>query len=521
MKPQTQSELLKYIKAFFSLNVPSKKVCPEHSTPAEFISDLFFEKESLILAIANRNGYKTLLVAIGNVLDMWFKAAGIIHAGAIQVQANKGYGYVKDFAERVFGDQLAFPPMMSRTQFKNGGHIEVAPMTMHQMAGPHEPKVRRDEVDLAKPDALEQSVGMASETADAKISIVDISSRYYAAGSVQRMIDTAPQDGRKIHIWCYKETTKGCPDERSGTIPTTVFIDRDALHAVGVREFRNFSTTEKDNYTSFQVFEKCLECPIVASCCGDLKRADGNQSVEEITVKYRAASAETWIAQYESRRALNEGVIFKHEWKPRYHVLRDSTWKLPQDWKQRGLKLYRCLDFGRNRPSVGWVLNDPKFDADTHFHELEPFDLTIEALKDEIEKVDRAYGLNAQDFDATFCDPAGIQRTDLDERTRLQVLNDGYDLKAIIPARIGVWNGIEAVKERLKIDAGTVRFQVVGANCPVTIRAFESYMKKKHAQTGLYLQEPADPQEYEHPADRIRYYVVGRYKTKYATWRSA
>ena len=177
VRPQTTDELLKYIKAFFGLRVPNKRVCPEHSTPGEFISDLFFEKESLILAIANRSGYKTLLVAIGNVLDMWFKGAGIIHAGAIQVQANKGYSYVKQFCEKTFGDELAFPPMMSRTQFKNGGHIEVAPMTMHQMAGPHEPKVRRDEIDLAKPDALEQSIGMASETETAAISIVDISSR--------------------------------------------------------------------------------------------------------------------------------------------------------------------------------------------------------------------------------------------------------------------------------------------------------------------------------------------------------
>jgi hypothetical protein len=507
---------LKYVAAFFGLHVPDTKVCVDHSTPAEFISDLFFERESLILAIANRSGYKTLLVAISNVLDMFFKATGIIHAGAIQVQANKGYGYVKKFCETIYGDELAFPPMMSRTQFKNGGHIEVAPMTMHQMAGPHEPKIRRDEVDLAKPDALEQSVGMASETDDTPISIVDISSRYFSAGNVQRMIDSAQEDGRKLHVWCYKETTQGCTDERSGTRPTTIYIDREALHAVTEQEYNGFSATEKDNYTTHRMFGGCVSCPIAATCCGDLKRAGGNQSIEEITVKYRAASSETWIAQYESRRALNEGVVFKHEWKPRYHVVSITAWQFPRNWQSLGFRLYRCLDFGRNRPSVGWVLYDPNSDTDTHFHELEPFDLTIEGLKVEIEKVDKLYGLAPSDITETWCDPAGVQRTDQDIATRIQRLNDGYNLKARIPARIGVWNGIDEVKRRLKIENGKARFIIVKENCPVTIRAMESYSKKKHTQTGLWLNEPADPQEYEHPIDRIRYYIVGRYCTRRA-----
>src|SRR3989304_9136647 len=99
-KPQTTNELLLYIKAFFGLTVPNVQVCATHSTPADFIGDLYFERHSLILAIANRNGYKTLLVAIADVLDMWFKGAGIIHAGAIDAQAKKGYGYVRHFCEK-------------------------------------------------------------------------------------------------------------------------------------------------------------------------------------------------------------------------------------------------------------------------------------------------------------------------------------------------------------------------------------------------------------------------------------
>lgn len=489
------------------------RVCPEHSTPGEFISDVFFEKSGLILAIANRGGYKTLLVGIVNVLEMWFKKAGIIHAGAIEAQANKGYGYVRHFALKVFGDRLRQAPMMSKTEFLDGGHIEVFPMTVNKMAGPHEPKLRRDETDLAKPEGLEQSKGIPTEVDGVKINVVDISSRYYGYGNVQKMIDTAEEDGRAVHIWCYKETTQGCPDERSGTRPAQAYIDREALHAVKPEEWSRFNPNEQQNYQSYRVFDGCLSCPILATCCGDLKRAKGNQKIDEMVIKFQDAAAETWIAQYESRRAFNEGIIYKHEWKPRYHLLASLGWSIPKDWKRCGFALYRCLDFGRNRPSVGWILHDPGQNVDTHFDELEPFDMTIESLKVEIKKIDQKWGLRADDITYTWCDPAGVQRTDMDEATRIFRLNEGYNLRAVIPARLGVWNGIEEVKKRLKIVDGRTGLRVLDS-CKVTVRAFESYHKKKHTQTGLWLNEPADPQEMEHPMDRIRYYVVGQYVPK-------
>ena len=521
-RPKTKAELIGYVRAFFGLTVPDTAVCPGHSTPAEFLSDAFFEKHPLMLVVASRHGYKTLLTAIIDVLDMWFKASGIIHAGAIDAQAKKGYSYVRQFCEKVFPDELAEIPLMSKTVFKNGGHIEVLPMTMNQMAGPHEPKLRRDETDLAKPDALEQSKGIATSVAGVPVSIIDTSSRYKAHGNVQQMIDTAPESGRKVHLWCYKEVTEQCKPERHGGGSAVVWVDREALHSVGPEEYRKFSDGERQNYQRFDVGRNCPSCPLVATCCGDLRRAGGNQSIEETIVQFRDAAAETWIAQYESRRAINEGVVFKHEWKPRYHVV--PPWRLPVGWKDVG-RVYRCLDFGRNRPSVGWIYNDGV--RDIQFAELEPFDVTIEALKVEIRNIDARLGLRPEDVELTWCDPAGVQRTDMDVSNRLAKLgtptkqpDDGYNLKAVIPSRIGVWLGIEEIKKRLKVESGRTLFQVT-EDCTTTIRAFESYRKKRHASTGLWLNEPEDPQEYEHSIDRIRYYIVGQYGTKRSKWEAA
>ena len=338
------------------------------------------------------------------------------------------------------------------------------------------------------------------------------------------MIDEAEEAKRKIHLWCYKEVTERCPPERHGGGSAVVWVDREALHAVGPDEYRKFSDGERQHYQRYEVANHCPACPLVATCLGDLRRAGGNQSIEETIVQFRDAAAETWIAQFESRRAINEGVIYKYEWKPRYHVLA-TAWTLPKDWRREGT-IYRCLDFGRNRPSVGWIFNDGV--RDIHFAELEPFDVTIDALKREIERIDREWGLRPEDVEATYCDPAGAQRTDMDVSNRLQKIglkgsrkpDDGYSLNAVVPARIGVWNGIEEVKKRLKVEGGRSLFQVVSGNCPVTVKAFESYRKKRHTSTGLWLNEPEDPQEFEHPMDRLRYYIVGKYKTRQSKWES-
>jgi hypothetical protein len=509
-RPGTKEELLEYIGIFFDFNVPDCKVCKDHSTPADFITDVFFETSGLIVAVATRDGYKTLLTAIADVLDLWFKGVGIVHAGAIEVQAQKGYGYVQGFIEKSYPDAVDGKLLMSKTVFKNGGKIFVIPLSLKQTAGPHEPKLRRDETDLASVQALKQSTGMLSEHGDAKPQIVDTSTRYFSYGNIQDMIDTANESGRKVHLWCYKEVTEKCPDERSGTDPVDVYVDREALDWIERDEYLTLNKYERDSYDKFTVFNGCLSCPLIASCCGELKRANGNIGIDTQILKYQDVSAETWIAQYESRRAIDEGVVFKREFKERYHKIPGIDVDLYRG--DRRYEFYRCLDLGRLRPSVGWMLYDTHSDRTIQFAELEPFDLTLYELIEQVRAVDARYGLSPADFVCTWIDPAGKQRTDIDRISRMEIMRDTYDLRPRVPAVIAVWDGIQEIKRLLKVSGGLTRFQVT-ENCETTLKAFASYHKRKDGKTQAYLNVPEDPQEYEHSIDRIRYYVVGKYKT--------
>ena len=69
-------------------------------------------------------------------------------------------------------------------------------------------------------------------------SIAYISSLKKPYGTVQQMIDTAPARNRTVYVWCYKDVSEPCPDERSGTEPTIAYVDKETLDAVSAERPR-------------------------------------------------------------------------------------------------------------------------------------------------------------------------------------------------------------------------------------------------------------------------------------------
>ena len=94
-----------YIRTYLGLSIPRKKFCTRvekgewpHSSPFQFIEDMFFERTTNAIAFANRTGGKTTNIAILNHLFMTFKpGCEIMTAGSVQIQADRGYKYFKNF----------------------------------------------------------------------------------------------------------------------------------------------------------------------------------------------------------------------------------------------------------------------------------------------------------------------------------------------------------------------------------------------------------------------------------------
>lgn len=71
--PQTDDELHAWILKYLGMNIPRVAVCEDHQAPFSFIADLYFERVTSAIAMANRGGSKTMSSAILHLLNSLFK----------------------------------------------------------------------------------------------------------------------------------------------------------------------------------------------------------------------------------------------------------------------------------------------------------------------------------------------------------------------------------------------------------------------------------------------------------------
>lgn len=153
-----------YIRAFLGFNIPRKKICVDHVSPFAFISDMFFEQVRNSIAFANRNGGKTLNIAILNHLDMAFKShCEICSAGSTIAQSGRMYKYFTGFHNNneYLAELLYKDPTKSESVYKNGSNIETITGSVKGLNSPHPQKARIDEVELMDWQVLQQGLSMA------------------------------------------------------------------------------------------------------------------------------------------------------------------------------------------------------------------------------------------------------------------------------------------------------------------------------------------------------------------------
>ena len=79
-RPINKSDLKNYVKVFLGIDVPDKKICPQHDSPLDYLWHSFGADFSQprkanadCVVWANRSGGKTELAAVATLLDCIFK----------------------------------------------------------------------------------------------------------------------------------------------------------------------------------------------------------------------------------------------------------------------------------------------------------------------------------------------------------------------------------------------------------------------------------------------------------------
>jgi len=213
----------------------------------------------------------------------------------------------------------------------------------------------------------------------------------------------------------------------------------------------------------------------------------------------RGMSDRQWEMEQEMSLALSGDRVYP-SFQKQTHVITDFR----VDSSQR---LYRTIDFGFHTPAVLWVQEERG--RVVVFGEWVGEDETISDMVQAIVDKDSGLELTEDDFQQTFCDPAGSAKTDqgissLDRLRAEYFEKTGIELKVTYRTS-SVMAGVNLVREKLRNAAGEVCL-VVSSSCPRTIADFGRYVTRRDSD------QPKKDGLAEHTMDALRYFVVNLFQ---------
>jgi hypothetical protein len=481
------------VKVFLGLDVPDKKICPDHHSPMDYLwhsysadarlppDDLRSEAHSRqfpardasrrkvtnrqcnadAIVWANRAGGKTQLAAVATLLDCLFKPDCQVRIlGGSGEQAGRMYEYLTGFLNRGYGPLLAGRVLKGECHFVNGSAVEVLTQSATSVRGQHVQKLRCDELELFDKDVFAAAKFTTQSTAGITAGMELISTMHRPYGLMHEVVTSAPTLGTPVFKWCVWEVIEKCTDR------------------------------------------SCSGCRLWSDCQEKAKKADGYLKIDDCITQMRRASRPGWEAEMLCKRPSRQNVVFD-EFDAAVHVhAMDYDPNLP---------LYRTLDFGFVNPFVClWVQVDGAGVVRV-IDEYVRSRATIDAHAAEIKS---CTPVPEERVAATFCDPAGGSVNDVTGTSTVRELRAlGINVRS---KRSSILEGIELIRRAIRSGDGRSSL-VISPRCPRLIEAMESYHYPEPVSVPGEL--PFKDGLYDHPIDALRYFFINHTRPAKTTSR--
>lgn len=355
--PKTDDQLHKWIIDNLGLNIPRVAVCDDHQSPFEFVADIFFERVDSAIAVASRDGGKTMASALIHLLNSLFKpGCESITVGAIWAQSNRAYDNLRKLL-KYHGKVPSIDKhpdiektKQEKTVFKNGSTVEILPGTIAAVNGPHGQKLHRDEAELMDAEVFKEANNISSSKIiierdengneikkEIKSQDWITSTRKWAHGQMQGFveeIDAAIAQGfkpaYKLYTWCVFEVAENVPNCR---------IANPDLPEEQKCDCHNVVKGTWDDETPRRFSDVCR---------GRLARSAGYTSLADIHKKFLENDRSTWEAQKECTKPEVGGLVFPMFTRQRHGI------KFYEPDPDLG-DIYTSTDFGGTNPhAVNW-----------------------------------------------------------------------------------------------------------------------------------------------------------------------
>jgi len=460
-RPRSRADLKRYVKVFLGIDVPDVRLCPEHSSPMDYLWHCFnvdFTNRTYgtyanadCIVWANRAGGKTELAAVATLLDGLFKPDCQIRIlGGSGEQSSRMYEYLTSFVHRGFEGVLAGPVRKGACRFANGAAVEVLTQSATSVRGQHVQKLRCDEVELFDEEVF-AAAKFTTLSRDGLVGGMElISTMHRPYGIMQREVSDATRAGVPVFKWCLWETIEKCVDRT------------------------------------------CSQCPLWSDCQGRARRANGYLRIDDCIAQMRRSSRSGWEAEMLCIRPSRENIVFG-EFDPATHV-REVDY-------DPNLPLHRALDFGFVNPFVClWVQVDGAGTVrviDEYVRSRATIDIHASQIKTQTPCTEEQVA-------ATFCDPAGAGANDVTGTSTVRELRSlGI---ATRHRKSGIVEGIELIRRAVRSGAGASSL-IISPRCCRLIEAMQCYHYPDSGAAALG-ELPLKDGVYDHPIDALRYFFV-------------
>lgn len=483
-----QSELYRFMNALTGETVPFKPTCKHHGTPWDVIWESYKvdlpeyaksrgEVQQDIIAVGPREGFKTLSTAKLIAIELLLKPKiDIASIGAVMKQAARCYKYTSTYIQHPILAELGYviKQIMDETKLANGSRYEQLVANMTGVNSPHPQKLRADEVELMKPEVVEEMKNVPSSYNGWQSHTLYTSTRKFVEGVMSMLVEKHKKGVKtaKTIFWCYKDVSEPCPDERSGVNPQTYEVE-DIFH--------------QGEKLIVQAYEYCGDCVLLPSCRGDLKRANGTIPIDDSMKKWNDLDRDTWLAQKESIEPPRTGLFF-YDWDDKRHT-GDYKFK-----SSHPVDMFCDFTGGGEDPSIFQFWQTWEDTNDYLVLELKYSRRATDVVAKEVEQICRERGIRPQ---VMMGDSSQMQQI-RDLRNASNFFNNLRPVK-----KIDRKEGLSVCRRRMKDNSGS-RHTFVDEAC-TNFRHEIKNLKRR----------PSDPDDHkdgdDHSIDAWRYRCVYRY----------
>ena len=279
--------------------------------------------------ISCREGLKTIIVTILELLLLLHFQLEVGHAAAIESQSSIALGYIEGFLFKI-------GPLLDAAGWKQHStnkrvikyktpqgktpYIKVVICSSKGMNGLHSNVLFLDELDLADKAALKEGKNITGFSKGIHGMQIYVSSYKYSFGNVAEALEKAGDMNYKILKWNLMDLAERCPSERhkpEGPKKDMYVTKSLPLKNLTVEEYVGLPDIEKSKYELVsQVYSGCVKCPLLPLCKKKLATKDPSATggfykpLSSVIQKFRENDPDMAESQLLCRRPGSEGLVY-------------------------------------------------------------------------------------------------------------------------------------------------------------------------------------------------------------------